>query len=213
MSEKILFVDDDLNLLASLGRNLRRQFAVDTAAGGEAGLAKLVDSGPYAVVVSDRQMPGMDGIEFLAEVRKRAPDTVRVMLTGNVDLEQAVRVVNEGYIFSFLIKPCPNEILTPAIENALRQHRLIMAEKELLEQTLNGSIKMLTDILSMVDLKAFGRAEMLRRLITRIAEKVALPDAWEINLAFADRPGDSAIRNGGESPCRRPAFRYGAAGD
>jgi len=183
MSEKILFVDDDLNLLASLGRNLRRQFAVDTAAGGEAGLAKLVDSGPYAVVVSDRQMPGMDGIEFLAEVRKRAPDTVRVMLTGNVDLEQAVRVVNEGYIFSFLIKPCPNEILTPAIENALRQHRLIMAEKELLEQTLNGSIKMLTDILSMVDLKAFGRAEMLRRLITRIAEKVALPDAWEINLA------------------------------
>lgn len=72
MSEKILFVDDDPHLLASCERNLRRQFPLDTAEGGEAGLAKLAEHGPYAVVVADRQMPRMDGIEFLATVKQRA---------------------------------------------------------------------------------------------------------------------------------------------
>src|SRR5512136_2002968 len=102
MNERILFVDDDANLLAACERNFRKQFPLDTAAGGEAGLANLAERGPYAVVVSDRQMPGMDGIQFLATVRQRAPDTVRIMLSGNVDLEAAVRVVNEGNIFRFL---------------------------------------------------------------------------------------------------------------
>ena len=183
MTEKILFVDDDVNLLASFERGLRRQYNIETAGGGEAGLAKLSETGPYAVVVSDRQMPGMDGIQFLSAVRQCAPDAVRIMLTGNVDMEQAVRVVNEGNIFSFLIKPCPNEVLCKALENALRQHRLIVAEKELLDKTLNGSIKMLTDILAMVDFKGFGRTEKLRSLVNTTAEKMSLPDIWQINLA------------------------------
>jgi DNA-binding NtrC family response regulator len=96
------------------------------------------------VVVSDRQMPQMDGIQFLAAVRQQAPDTVRIMLSGNVDLEHAVRVVNEGNIFRFLIKPCPQEILGKALEDALGQYRLINAEKDLLSKTLSGSIKLLT---------------------------------------------------------------------
>ena len=119
MSERILFVDDDPNLLAAVERNFRRKFQLDTAEGGEAGLAKITGSGPYAVVVSDRQMPGMDGIQFLTNVRQKAPDTVRIMLTGNVDLEHAVKVVNEGNIFRFLIKPCPQEVLGKALEAKL----------------------------------------------------------------------------------------------
>ena len=143
MNEKILFVDDDSNLLSSLERSLRRQFNIDTATGGEAGLAKMADAAPYDVIVSDRQMPGMDGIEFISIVRKRAPDTVRIMLTGNVDIEHAVRVVNEGNIFSFLLKPCPNEVLCQALENGLRQRRLILAERELLEKRSTAASKCL----------------------------------------------------------------------
>ncbi len=86
MNGKILFVDDDANLLAACERNFRRQFRLDTAEGGEAGLKKLDAAGPYAVVVADRQMPGMDGIQFLSLVRQKAPDTVRLMLTGHADL-------------------------------------------------------------------------------------------------------------------------------
>ena len=101
MSERILFVDDDPNLLASCERNFRRKYQLDTAEGGEAGLARLAERGPYAVVVADRQMPRMDGIQFLSAVRQRAPDTVRIMLTGNADLDSAIRVVNEGKSSAF----------------------------------------------------------------------------------------------------------------
>jgi response regulator RpfG family c-di-GMP phosphodiesterase len=183
MNEKILFVDDDSNLLDSMERGLRRQFKVDTAIGGEAGLATMAKTGPYAVVFSDRQMPNMDGIQFLAQVREQSPNSVRIMLTGNVDLEQAVRAVNEGNIFRFLIKPCPQETLIKTIESALAQYRLVTAEKELLDKTLSGSIKLLTDILSMVDIKSFGRAQRLRDLITKISEKISLTDLWQIHLA------------------------------
>src|SRR3990172_4243255 len=183
MSERILFVDDDPNLLASVERNFRRQFPLETAEGGEAGLAKLAERGPYAVVVSDRQMPGMDGIQFLSAVRQRAPDTVRIMLSGNVDLEAAVRVVNEGNIFRFLIKPCPPEILSKAVEDGRAQYRLVTAEKELLNKTLSGSIKLLTDILSSVDPHSFGRAEQLRTLLTEITKDLPMENAWEIHLA------------------------------
>jgi len=183
MNEKILFVDDDANLLASVQRNLHRQFQLETAIGGEAALAKMAESGPFAVVISDRQMPGMDGIQFLSLARERTPDTVRVMLTGNVDLEQAIRAVNEGNIFRFLIKPCPTDLLAKTVENALTQYRLVNAEKELLEKTLSGSVKLLTEILAMVDAKSFGQAEQLCALITRFAEKTPLPEIWEIHLA------------------------------
>jgi response regulator RpfG family c-di-GMP phosphodiesterase len=183
MNDKILFVDDDPNLLASCQRTLRWHFQVETADGGEAGLAKLATRGPYAVVVADRQMPGMDGIAFLGAVRQRSPDTIRIMLTGNADLEGAIRVVNEGNIFRFLTKPCPPEVLIQVLQDAQAQHRLVTAEKELLNKTLNGSIKLLTDILSMVDHQSFGRAQTLRAAITAVTARLRIENAWEIHVA------------------------------
>jgi response regulator RpfG family c-di-GMP phosphodiesterase len=182
-NEKVLFVDDDVNLLASMERSLRRQFKLETANGGEAGLEKIAGSDPFAVVVSDRQMPGMDGVQFLSEVRKRSPDTTRVMLTGNVDLQQTVSAVNEGNIFRFLIKPCPVEILVQVVQDSIKQYRLVTVEKELLNKTLSGSIKLLTDILSMVDASSFGRAQMLRSYVTEVLEKMPLADLWETQMA------------------------------
>ncbi len=183
MSDRILFVDDDPHLLAACERSYRRRFKLDTADGGEAGLKKVQENGPYAVVISDRQMPGMDGIQFLTQVRQREPDTVRIMLTGNVDLEHAVRVVNEGNIFRFLIKPCPPDILTKAIEDGLAQHQLVLAERELLNKTLSGSVKLLTDILSMMDARSFGHTEKTRALMNEIAGKMSLQNTWEMNIA------------------------------
>jgi len=183
MIEKVLFVDDDPNLLASCERNFRRRFQIETADGGEAGLEKISAHGPFAVVVSDRQMPRMDGIQFLSLVKERAPDTVRIMLTGNADLEGAIKVVNEGNIFRFLTKPCALEILGKAVEDALTQYRLVTAEKELLNKTLSGSIKLLNDILSMIDPQSFGRAQTMRETIISIAKKFKAENDWEIPLA------------------------------
>ncbi len=182
MNEKILFVDDDENLLASCERNLRK-FRLDTATGGEAGLRRIAESGPYAVVVADMQMPGMNGIQFLTAVKERSPNTVRMMLTGNADQDTAVRVVNESNIFRFLTKPCPLDVVSKALEDARGQYRLVMAEKELLNKTLNGSTKLLTDILSMMEPESFGRAQMMREIITHVAKQFQADNDWEIHLA------------------------------
>lgn len=188
MQEKILFVDDDPNLLASCERNLRRQFQIETAEGGEAGLEKIAKRGPYAVVISDMQMPRMNGIQFLSAVKERAADTVRIMLTGNADVEVAMGVVNEGNIFRFLTKPCPPDVLAKAINDALAQYRLVVAEKELLNKTLSGSIKLLTDILSIVDTQSFGRTQQLRDMIAEATEKLGILNGWEIHLAVMLAP-------------------------
>jgi len=183
MTEKVLFVDDDPNILASYRRQLRKKFPIETALGGQQGLDILGANGPFAVVVADMRMPGMDGIQFLAAVRASAPDTVRMMLTGNADLQTAVDAVNEGNIFRFLTKPCTQETLTRSLMAGIKQYRLVTAERELLQKTLTGSVKVLTEILSLVNPTAFSRASRIRRYVRHIALQLNLPELWQYELA------------------------------
>jgi len=183
MNEKILYVDDDPNILTAHQRTLRNRFNLVTSLGGAQGLEELSKGGPFAVVLSDLRMPGMDGIQFLKEVKERAPQTVRMMLTGNADLETAAQAVNEGHIFRFLTKPCPPEVLEKALEAGLQQYRLVVAERQLLDETLNGSIKVLTDVLSLINPYAFGRSSRLRHYVKHIAAELGLPDAWQYEVA------------------------------
>ncbi len=98
---------------------LESEFDIATAASGEEGLASLRNHGPFAVVISDMQMAGMDGVQFLKRVRQVAPSTIRLLLTGHLDLNGAVNAVNEGCVFRLLIKPCEKSLLTEAITTAL----------------------------------------------------------------------------------------------
>jgi response regulator RpfG family c-di-GMP phosphodiesterase len=182
MNDKILCVDDDENILAAYQRQMRKQFQIETALGSEAGLQIISSGKSFAVVISDLRMPGMDGIEFLARVKQILPDAVRIMLTGNADLQAAIEAVNHGNIFRFLTKPCSNEILAQTLQAALQQHHLITAEKELLEQTLKGSIGVLTEILSILDTQSFGRACTLRDAAREIAKALNISDTWDIEL-------------------------------
>ena len=188
MNAKILFVDDDANVLAGYQRNLRRQYSIDTALGGAQALAQLDASGPYAVVVADMQMPNMNGIEFLQQAETRTPDTVRIMLTGNADQKTAVDAVNQGRVFRFLNKPCSAEIMAQALEAALRQYQLVTAERELLEDTLNGAMKVLADVLSTVDPPAFGRGRQLRDHMRAFLESFKVNQSWELELAATLSP-------------------------
>lgn len=183
MVRRILFVDDDTRVLQALERQLHRQFEIKTALGAELGLQALSSHEPFAAVVSDLRMPGMNGIEFLTRVRQVAPDAVRVMLTGDADLTAAMAAVNEGKIFQFLTKPCPSEMLARTLQAAIDQHRLITAERELLENTLSGSIGVLSEILGLVNPQAFSRTQRLRRYVQHMAERLNLPDRWQYELA------------------------------
>src|ERR1019366_2731355 len=111
------------------------------------------------------------------------PTTVRMALTGYVDIETAMSAVNEGNIFRFLTKPCSKENLTKAIEAALAQHRLLTAEKELLEQTLRGSVHVLSEVLSFSNPAAFGRAMQLRSFVQHVAKTLKLKSSWQFEIA------------------------------
>ena len=180
---RVLCVDDEPNVLEGLQRHLRKGYAVVTAPGGEAGLAALAEHGPFAVVLSDMRMPAMTGAAFLAQVRQRAPETVRMLLTGDADVSAAIAAVNEGQIFRFLAKPCPPVTLLDAFTAAVKQHCLITSERVLLQQTLLGSIRALTEVLSLTNPVAFGRANRLRRYAGELAAKLELEQRWQVEIA------------------------------
>lgn len=183
MTEKILFVDDEPHVLQSIRRQLRKRFSLEIAEGGEEALRILKEKGPFAVIVSDMRMPEMNGVELLSKVKDLYPDTVRLMLTGNADQETAMDAVNTGHIFRFLTKPCPPATFITSLALAQRQHRLLSAEKELLQQTLRGSIAVLSELLGIANPTAFSSASRIKHYVVQLAEMFALPGFWQYEVA------------------------------
>jgi response regulator RpfG family c-di-GMP phosphodiesterase len=183
MNKKVLFVDDDPNVLAGYQRNLRKQFAIDISTQGVEALEMLQKNGPYEVIVADMQMPGMNGVEFLEKARDFSPKTVRIMLTGNADQLSAVRAVNEGSVFRFLTKPCSSSDLGKAIEAGVHNYRLVEAEHALLDKTLNGAIQVLLEILSILDPESFGHSRTLRQYVKGYVQSRNLANAWAFETA------------------------------
>ena len=181
--EKILFVDDEINILESITRQLRKRFTLKIADSGQEALRILKDEGPFAVIVSDMRMPGMDGVQLLSAVKDLYPDTVRMMLTGNADQETAIEAVNKGQIFKFLNKPCSTAILVPSLALAQRQYRLITAEKELLDKTLKGSVKVLSELLSLSNPTAFSCGYRIKNLVVELAHLLQLSQIWKYEVA------------------------------
>jgi diguanylate cyclase (GGDEF)-like protein len=130
MNNKILFVDDEEMLLDFYRRSLGPEFAIDFALGPEKGVALLNSAGPYAVVVADMRMPGMNGVEFLMLVKTVSPQSVRIMLTGCMEIETTIEAVNQGNVFRFLTKPCSATRLAEALHDGLNEHRLRVGELE-----------------------------------------------------------------------------------
>lgn len=179
----VLCVDDEPQVLESLKLNLRRLYTVSTAASGAEALALLDQARDVAVIVSDMRMPSMNGAAFLAQARHKAPDAVRLLLTGQSDIESAIAAVNDGQVFRFLSKPCAPTVLLDAVASAVTQHRLITSERVLLQQTLLGSIQALTEMLAMVNPIAFGRSVRIRKLAGELADRVEMRERWQLEVA------------------------------
>ncbi|GAA2672857.1 response regulator [Actinoplanes palleronii] len=180
MADRILMVDDEQRLLDGLRRSLHGRYAIDFSTSGADGLTRIATApSPYAVVVSDMMMPVMNGAEFLARTREVSPDSVQIILSGQADLTSTIAAVNDGNLFRFLTKPCEPDNLTRALDAALHQHRLIMAERELLQRTLDGTVELLTDLMKAASPLAAARSEQLRALV----DAVAPAGAWEPRIA------------------------------
>jgi response regulator RpfG family c-di-GMP phosphodiesterase len=128
-------------------------------------------------------MPGMGGIELLAKVKSLYPQTIRIMLTGHADLENAIEAVNTGQIFRFLTKPCSVSVLEFALRQGLRQYELLQAERDLLNNTLKKSIKVLCELLGLANASAFRSSYRLREIAVYMAERLAIGKKWQIEIA------------------------------
>jgi response regulator RpfG family c-di-GMP phosphodiesterase len=183
VNQRVLFVDDEPQVLEGIQRSLRKRVELQTAPGGLEALRLIAQEGPFAVIISDMRMPGMNGAQLLAKVREQEPDTVRMILSGQSDMQATIDAVNQGQIYRFLTKPCAADQLFMAIEDGLKQYQLVMAEKVLLEHTLNSCVKMLIDILGMVSPAASGRASRLQRYTVALAAALQLADRWQWSLS------------------------------
>jgi len=183
MEERVLIVDDEPNVLSSLRRQLRGEFDLHVASGGEEALEIVRRDGPFAVILSDMRMPGMSGTELLSQLSEIAPQTVRMMLTGNADQETAVSAINHGGIFRFFNKPAHHEEVAEGLRAALHQYRLVVAERQLLEGTVTGSMRLLTDVLMLIDPRSFGIRAVVSDWATRIAGQLDLKVTWKLALA------------------------------
>ncbi len=181
--EQVLFVDDDRSLLDGMRRTLYKSYKVDCAEGPAEAFKRLSEGTKYSVIVSDMRMPEMDGVEFFSKVSNKYPDPIRIMLTGNNDLQTAINAVNLGHIFCFLNKPCDKNELVTAIDSAIQQFRLKDLERDLLERTLAGSVKVLLDVMRYTNPLAFGRTCAIRKLALDLAQNLGERNLWEVKIA------------------------------
>jgi response regulator RpfG family c-di-GMP phosphodiesterase len=180
---RVLCVDDEERVVQGLALHLRKDYEVHVAGSAAQALERLREMKGAAVIVSDMRMPGMDGATLLNEVMQKYPDTTRILLTGEAGRDTAVVAVNKGQIFRFLTKPCPAEQLKAAVEAGVMQHRLINAERSVLQETLVGCINALVDVLAIANPVAFGRASRVKRLAVEFAEEAGLPQFWQLEAA------------------------------
>ncbi|MEO8904473.1 MAG: HD domain-containing phosphohydrolase [Polyangiaceae bacterium] len=182
-NRRILCVDDEQLVLEGLERTLFEHFDVTTESRPARAL-EILQAGPaFAVVLSDMRMPEMDGATLLARARELVPETSRMLLTGQADINSAVAAVNQGQILRFLWKPCPAEALIQALELGVEQHRLVTAERELLERTVTGCVRLMSEVLSFVAPALFSRTQRIKALVTHMVKKFELEDPWRFEVA------------------------------
>lgn len=123
----LLFVDDEPSILSSLQRLFRpKGFKILTAESGEAGLA-ILDAQPVDLVISDMRMPKMDGAQFLEKVREKAPETMRLLLTGYADVTSTINAINKGEIYRHISKPWDDIEILLIVKKAL-EHKALRGE-------------------------------------------------------------------------------------
>lgn len=183
MKPRILLVDDEVNLLEGLKRQLFRRYDVTLANSPSEALEMCEGVCPFSVVISDMRMPNMNGVEFLQKMQDRCSQSRRIMLTGNNDQQTAVEAVNDAHVFKFLTKPCTVDDLVSAIDEAVLDYESETKEQEIITKTLASSVKILLDTLSITNPTALSIGQRIRPL-TRMMAKVCLPE-FVVDLELA----------------------------
>ncbi|MDD2850736.1 MAG: response regulator [Desulfuromonadaceae bacterium] len=142
MNNTILLVDDEDNVLTAITRALFDEpLEIVTSSSAEQAL-EVMKGQSFKVVISDERMIGMQGSDFLAQVRSLYPETIRIMLTGHATLEAAMKAVNEGEIYRFFAKPWNDHDLKFAIRSALEKFDLEAENRRLLATVKSQAVEL-----------------------------------------------------------------------
>lgn len=170
----VLCVDDDPDILSALKRQLHGKYKVLTAEDGEQGLGVIKQNKDISVVISDMRMPKMNGATFLSHVKDYSPHTVRILLTGQSDMESAIDAINHGQIFRFLMKPCEQNELFEILDTAVKEYQLVSLEDDLLKKTIYGSASLIDMILHSVHPMAHRYATRIQAYVSFMVEGLDL---------------------------------------
>ena len=182
---RILVVDDD-NFLLKVFRNSldENQFEFEAAISGERALELVKDQErPYEVIVSDMLMPGIGGVKLLTTMKEQYPDTVRILLTGCLDITCISEAINQVDIFRFIPKPINPTKVNKVIQDAVKQQRLVVAEHEILQNTLVKSVDALVKILEVTNGTAFALTEHVRTYAVTLGTQLKAPKMWGLEIA------------------------------
>ncbi|NOX26378.1 MAG: response regulator [Deltaproteobacteria bacterium] len=164
----ILFVDDETNILRALRRLfIDEDYDVQTATSGKEALEMITGGLQPTVIVSDQRMPAMGGAEFLARTREIVPDSVRMVLTGYADINAAVRAINQGGIYRYILKPWNDDDLKLAVHGALQSYNLVQENRQLTEE-LTEKNRELGQLNAQLEKKVEERTLELRRRVQEL---------------------------------------------
>jgi CheY-like chemotaxis protein len=182
-NRNILLVDDEQAVLDGVARRLGQDYQLTLSNEPLRALDLLAGNQRFSVILTDMQMPGMDGLAFIHRARELSPQSVFLMLTGNQDLPTATRALNEGQVFRYFTKPCASADLRAGLDAALRQWELLQAERELLQRTFVGSVNILCDIMGIAQPLLSVINERMQRLIRTACSAMGWRAHWEYLVA------------------------------
>jgi len=200
----ILCVDDEKNILHSIKRLLRKEsLKLLIASSGAEGL-KILEENDVHLVLSDQRMPQMSGTEFLAEVKEKYPDVIRIILTGYTEVDSITESINKGNIYKFFLKPWNDQNLKLEIGKALEQYDLIQVNKRLHEKVLeqNEELKKINENLEGLiqertkDLEIQNQALELSRAILEDLPVPVIGVSVEGMIVLINRQAQSLSNNG-----------------
>jgi len=126
-------VDDEEAILETMAFTFEDDYDVTTSPDPERALSLMGSDGPFAVVITDQRMPGMTGVEFLAQVWERHPETTRIMLTGFADMDATIQAINDGHVFAYVNKPWEPDQLKQVVKSAVDHNRLVAENRRLVD--------------------------------------------------------------------------------
>jgi FixJ family two-component response regulator len=153
--QRILIVDDEEAILETMGFTFQDEYDVLTSSSAQRGLELLAERSPVAAVISDQRMPEMTGVEFLAEVFQRHPETTRIILTGFADMDAIIQSINNGHVYAYITKPWEPDELKQVVRRAVDRHRLAL-ENERLVRDLAASNAFLEAVMDHLDTGAIA---------------------------------------------------------